>query len=205
MRALFLLLPALVGCALPPRVDDRSTPEQAYRTFRGAIARGEHEREWDVMSDPLRRSLGMKSLGEWKDARAVALKSSHRAIRGIVRSDVEGARPLPDGRVELDLRFPFGYRGKVRMRRIAVLRAFREGAEAPFLYDHLPSIDVEPTPRGLEVRVPATVLEGLGALDLDGIVRFEALRIWFLDDFSIGDEDPGTVRKGIEDREGTEP
>jgi hypothetical protein len=186
-------------------VDDRSTPEQAWRSFQGAVARGEHEREWDLLSDPLRRKLGMGSLGEWKDARAVGLTQGHRAIRGIVRSDLGAARGLPDGRVELELRFPFGYRGTVRMRRIAVLLAFRDGSLAPFLYEHLPALEVGATPRGLEVEVPAELLLALGEGDLDGIARIEAARIWFLDDFAIGDDDPETVRRGIEDRGGAQP
>lgn len=183
-------------------MDDRSTPEQAYRSFRGAVARGEHEREWGFLSDPLRRALGMRSLGEWKDARAVALRASHRAIRGIVRSDVGAARELPDGRVELDLRFPFGYRGRVKMRRIPVLRVFAGGSPVPFLYEHLPALELDRTDRGLLVEVPGEILDLLEPGDLrpeGGIDRVEAARLWFLDDFAIGDEDPDTVRKGIEE------
>ncbi|NJN14309.1 MAG: hypothetical protein HC813_01260, partial [Planctomycetes bacterium] len=54
MRRSFVLLSCLLAsfaaCALPPRIAERGDPLSAYRTFRGAIARGEIEREWACLS-----------------------------------------------------------------------------------------------------------------------------------------------------------
>ncbi|MDH3265129.1 MAG: hypothetical protein OEM24_14165 [Paracoccaceae bacterium] len=180
-------------------MDDRSTPEQAYRTFRGALARGEHEREWACLSDDLRRErLGMRSRSDWKDARAVALHRNHPVVWGIVHSDVREPRALPDGRVLLDLRFPLGYRGQVWMRRVPVLMAFGADSLDPVVYEHLPALEVSKTGGGLRVAVPSEMLGWIDPKDLEGVVRVEAALLWFLDDFAVGDEDSRTVRGTIE-------
>ena len=49
----------LAACSVPPRETDRSTPEGCFRTFRGAIARAEYEREYDCLSDHLKTQLGI--------------------------------------------------------------------------------------------------------------------------------------------------
>jgi len=211
MRAVrhFALLAVLLlaHCALPPRVDDRTTPKGAYETFRGAIARGEHEREFEVLSDRLRRKLGVTSRTEWQDARAVALTQSHVAISAIRRSTVEGeAEALQDGRVRLTLRlryFLFSMEGRVWLRPIPVLRIYAEGEEHPEIHRHLEGMEVLAGPDGLTLRVPDdTVMDFEAALEKEGrrIARFEARVEWFLDDYELGQETPAANREEIESR-----
>lgn len=208
VRSAAPLVCLLACCALPPRVDDRSTAKRAYETFRGAIARAEYAREWDCLSDTMRRALGLSHRGNWEDARAVVLDQSHILIRGICLSDVDGEpRTLPDGRVLLALDFPFGYEGKVVMRRAVVLRAFAEGDTEPRVYWILPDLRIVWDERGLVIPVPEELLdpETLKWLREQGpLRRVEAAAEWFLDDFSAGDETPRTVREDL-DSKGKEP
>ena len=160
VRSAALLACLLACCALPPRVDDRSTPKSAYETFRGAIARAEYGREWDCLSDEMRRALGLQHRGSWEDARAVVLDQSHILIKGICLSDVDGEpKTLRDGRVQLCLDFPFGYEGKVVMRRAIVLRAFAEGDTEPRVYEILPALKILWDKRGLTIPVPDDLLD----------------------------------------------
>lgn len=211
MRAVRHLAPLavllLAQCALPPRVDDRTTPKGAYETFRGAIARGEHEREFESLSDRLRRKLGVTSRAEWQDARAVALTQSHVAVRAIRRSTVESEpQVLEDGRVRLDLRLRyllFSMEGRVWLRPIPVLRIYAEGEQHPEIYRHLEGLEVFAGPEGLSVRVPDDVVRDFEeTLARDGrrIARFEARVEWFLDDYELGGETPAAGRKEIESR-----
>lgn len=195
-----------VGCQLPPRVDDRRSPEQAYRTFRGALARAEHDREWECLSDGLRSRLGIHSSGEWKDAREIVLHQRHLLVRGIERSEVEGeTEALPDGRRLLSIGFPFGYEARVWMRPVPVLRAWFEGEEVPRVYEHLDRLSVAlDTERGeLMIRVPPDILPYLREEIRPGrrFTRVEAAVEWFLDDFKAGDETPATVRKDLAEKE----
>jgi hypothetical protein len=211
MRAVRHLAPLavvlLAQCALPPRVDDRTTPKGAYETFRGAIARGEHEREFESLSDRLRRKLGISSRAEWQDARAVALTQGHVAVTAIRRSTVEGEpQVLEDGRVRLDLRlryFLFSTEGRVWLRPIPVLRIYAEGEEHPDIHRQLRGLEVVAGPDGLALRVPDDVLddfeEALGR-EQRPIARFEARIEWFLDDYELGGETPAAGRKEIESR-----
>jgi hypothetical protein len=195
-----LLLPC---CSLPPRVDDRSTPVKAYETFRGALARGEHVREWDCLSRGLRQRLGMRSRADWNDARAVALDQSHLLVKGISRSGTEGEpRPLSDGRVELRIDFPFGYEGTVVMRRTILLRAYAEGETEPFLLEPLAvlRLEAQSEPPGVLVPLDRETMEWIGE-ELDRkVVRFEVVKEWQLDDFAAGDETPATVRDNVKKR-----
>jgi hypothetical protein len=211
MRAVRHLAPlavlVLTHCALPPRVDDRTSPKGAYETFRGAIARGEHEREFESLSDRLRLNLGVTSRTEWQDARAVALTQGHIAIRAIQRSSVEGEpQVLPDGRVRLDLRLRYSLLsmpGRVWLKPIPVLRIYAEGEEHPEIHRHLAGLEVVAGPDGLALRVPADVVrdfEEALALQHRRIARFEARVEWFLDDYELGDETPTANRKEIESR-----
>jgi hypothetical protein len=198
-----------VGCQLPPRVDDRGTPEQAFRTFRGALARGEHDREWECLSDPLRGSLGIHSSAEWKDAREIVLDQRHLLVRGIGRSEVEGeARALPDGRTLLRIGFPFGYEAQVWMRPVPVLRAFVEGDPVPKVYEHLDelSLALDPERRELLIRVPGAIVPYIAEEIRPGrrFARVEAAIEWFIDDFEAGDETPASVRRDLEEK-GQEP
>jgi len=193
----FPLLPLLAACALPARVDDRSDPVAAYRTFRGALARGEIAREWDCLSDGLRGRLGFASRAEWEEARQIVLGPRHIVVRGIRRSREEGSpRLLPDGRAQLDLRFPYGIEGRLILRRVSLLRIFADGRKEPFLYEFLPATRILPAKAGITIPLPAEwradLLAQIGpGRDVD---RIEARAEWFLDDFSIGDDSPSTVR-----------
>lgn len=211
MRAVRHLAPLavllLAHCALPPRVDDRTTAKGAYETFRGAIARGEHEREFECLSDRLRRRLGVTSRAEWRDARAIALTQGHIAVRAIRRSTVEGQpQVLEDGRVRLDLRLRyllFSVEGRVWLRPIPVLRVYAEGDEHPEIHRHLGGLEVYAGPDGLTLRVPDEVVRDFEeALASDGrrVARFEAQVEWFLDDYELGGETPAASRKEIESR-----
>ncbi|MHC4959815.1 MAG: hypothetical protein ACYTGN_15740 [Planctomycetota bacterium] len=196
-----LCLVLLPCCSLPPRVDDKSTPIGAYETFRGALARGEHVREWDCLSRGLRKRLGMRSRADWNDARAVALDQSHLLVKGISHSEAEGdPRTLDDGRVELKIDFPFGYEGTVVLRRTILLRAYAEGQAEPFLLEPLPELKVIALhdPAGVLVPLDPRTLEWI-AEELDRkVVRFEVVKEWQLDDFAAGDETPATVRDNVE-------
>lgn len=202
VRSAALLACLLACCALPPRVEDRSTPKSAYETFRGAIARAEYAREWDCLSDEMRRALGLQHRGNWEDARAVVLDQSHILIKGICRSHVDGqSTTLPDGRVQLCLDFPFGYEGRVVMRRAVVLRAFAEGDKEPRVYQILPDLEIEWDERGLFIPVPGELLDPamLTWLRKQGpFRRVEAAAEWFLDSFQAGDETPRTVREDLD-------
>ena len=124
-------------------MDDRTTPTGAYETFRGAIARAEFNREWDCISDPMRKRLGLRSRGDWKDARAVVLDQRHILVKGICRSSVEGEpEVLADGRVRLELDFPLGYEGAVWMRPVLMLRAFVAGETEPRIFVALPRLQL---------------------------------------------------------------
>jgi len=196
-RALCLPL-LLAACAgLPARYDNRTTPAMAYRTYRGAVARAEYDREIECLSDDLRARLGVRSRADYKDFRAV-LGQRHRAIRGIVRSRIDGEpETLPDGRVRLAVRIPILFLsldGSVWMRPVPVLRLHFEGEERP-VYDHLPGLELVSGPGGLGVRVPADLVEALEEQIRDGrLARFVAQIEWFLDEFAFGDETPSSVR-----------
>ena len=205
MRAGFLLLLlAAAACrGLPARTDDRTTPERSYETFRGALARDEWEREWDCLSDPLRRRLGLRDRGDWKDARVLVLTGRHALVRGVVASEVAGASsPRSDGRVSLDLEFPLGYRGSVLMSRLVVLRIFIRGESRPRIYEQLERLDLKVEPDALRVALDPELVRDWREFGVlrpeDEIDRIEAGVEWFLDDFRAGEESPDTVREAVE-------
>jgi hypothetical protein len=185
-------------------VDDRTTPLRAYETFRGAMARGEHGREFECLSDDLRARLGVASRAEWQDARAVALTQGHVAIRAVTRSTIEGEpRRLGDGRTLLRLRLRylvFSMRGRVWLQPVPVLRIYAEGEPRPAIYRHLDGLAVVETPLGLAVQVPDEVLgdfREVFAREGRRVARFEARVEWFLDDYKLGDETPDSGRSEI--------
>ena len=205
MRAwLLLLLLAAAACSgLPARIDDRSSPEAAYRTFRGALARDEWEREWECLSDPLRRRLGLRDRGDWKDARVLVLTRRHMLVRGVVASEVEGEpETLADGRVVVSLKFPFGYRGDVLLTRLNVLRIFLVGESRPRIYEQLDKLEVVVEAGSLRVALDPGLVRDWTEFGVlrpgDEIERIEAGVEWFLDDFRAGDESPDTVREAVE-------
>jgi len=189
----------LAACSLPPRETDRSTPEGTFRTFRGAAARAEYEREWDCISKQLRRALGIESRVDWKDARAVFLTQSHLAIKGLKRAKITGeAEKLPDGRVRLPVAvnaIVFTIKGTVTLRREVVLRAWLEGQEEPEIDFLLDDVTLVYAPDGVGVRVPPEVLEILDSALPPGtsFSRFEAAWIWFLDEFDFSGETEKSV------------
>jgi hypothetical protein len=202
-RMTILLVAWLAACALPARETDRSTPVGAFRTFRGAIAREEYEREWGCLSNRLRANLGMSSRLDWKDARTVALNQDHKVVKGLSRAKISGpSKTLPDGRVRL----PFTIQalfvrvsGTLTLRREVVLRAWVEGETEPLLSWRPPELQLEFCDGGLGVALPEEDLSLL--TDPDGdlksgmkLVRFEAARIWFLDGFTVGEQDAEQVK-----------
>jgi len=196
-----------VRCALPPRVDDRTNPADAYRTFRGALARQEYDREYACLSDGLRSKLGIESRAAWSDARLV-LRGSHPLVKGIVRSHIDGRpRKGPDGRVRLALDLPFGYRASVWMRPAAVLRIWLEGDQSPY-YEQLDGLDPVLGKQALGVRVPPDLVETLREeLAPPGrrLLRIEAGWEWFLDDFDARDQTPDTVRGDLDEHDKEHP
>jgi len=205
-----LLVGTLAACALPPRETDRSTPEGTFRTFRGAIAHAEYEREWDCLSEGLRRALGMESRLDWKDARAVALKQDHRAIRGLSRAKITGpAETLPDGRVRLPVGVDVLFvriAGTLTLRREAVLRIWEPGDVEPSVDRRVPDLKLTMATDGLGVALPGDLLRWLETEEIveRGMVleRFEAAWIWFLDGFTFGEEDPATLHEQVEQQRG---
>lgn len=197
MTALVCLLAC---CSLPPRVDDRSTPAKAYETFRGAVARAEHGREFACLSDRLRRKIGATSSVEWRDARVVVLTQHHPAVRGIIRSSIRGEpETLPDGRALLHVRvryLVFGRDARVWLRPVPVLKIYAPGSDRPEVYVDLPELALVLTADAAGVRLPPELLADIEASIEEGrIGRFEAAVEWFLDDFEVGDETPDSVRK----------
>lgn len=194
-----LVVGALAACALPPRETDRNTPEGTFRTFRGAAARAEYEREWDCLSDKLRRSLGIESRADWKDARAVVLTQDHMAIRAMKRAKITGpAEELPDGRIRLPVAVNavvFNVRGSVTLRREAVLRGWIPGETEPVIDERLRSVHLMVAPEGVGALVPAKQLEWLEEDFSTGteFERVEAAWLWFLDSFEFGEQTSGNV------------
>jgi len=198
-RSAVTLVVLLAACSLPPRETDRSTPEGTFRTFRGAVARAEYEREWDCISRQLRTSLGIESRVDWKDARAVVLTQDSLAIKGLKRAKITGeAEVLPDGRIRLPVAvnaIVFSIKGTVTLRREVVLRAWLEGEEEPEIDFQLDDVTLVYAPDGVGVRAPREILEILESALPPGtsFARFEAAWIWFLDEFDFSGETEKSV------------
>ncbi|MEM8883975.1 MAG: hypothetical protein AAGD14_07905 [Planctomycetota bacterium] len=211
-----LLVASLAACALPPRETDRSTPKGTFRTFKGALARAEYEREWDCLSDGLRAQLGLTSRLDWKNARAVALTQSHIAVKGLKRAKITGPmETLPDGRVRLPIGVDAIFvqlKGTITLRREVVLRAWLPGQEEPELDQRLPDLQLTLARDGLGVVMPRDLMELLFPESGEMMTRlergtelsrFEAAWIWFLDGFTIGEDDPSRIQAELEEqREG---
>ena len=197
-----LLMILLTGCALPPRVDDQSTPTGAYETFRGALARGEHEREFDCLSDGLRAQLGLRSRIDWKNARVIVLKQSHLAIKAISGSEIVGEpEPLPDGRVRLKLRLRvlvFSKEGTLWMRPVPRVRVWVDGIETPIFDQLLPNLEIVREKGVLGVRMPPALLSQLEFEPGERGRRLDAGIAWFLDEFDTGDQTASSVREELE-------
>jgi len=198
-RVVAILIASLAACSLPPRETDRSTPEGTFRTFRGAVARAEYEREWDCISDQLGAALGIESRLDWKDARTVVLTQDHLAIKALKRARITGdAEQLPDGRIRLPVAvnaIVFSIKGTVTLRREVVLRAWIEGQEELEVDYRLDEVTLVYAPDGIGVRVPADILEILEPALPPGteFSRLEAAWIWFLDEFDFSGETEKSV------------
>jgi hypothetical protein len=191
----------LAACATPPRVDDRSTPTGAYETFRGALARGETEREYACFSPELARRLGIRSRQEWADLRTLALDSRHVVVRGISRSRIEGVKSRGMDTAEAELRFPLGIEGSVSLRRLPVVRVWTDAGESPRVYEILDRLLVRVEAEGLVVPLPPDLLPACEAeLRRGRVIRAEALLEWFIDDFHVGGATPESVA-----RQGNDP
>ncbi len=209
--ALCVVVLAAAGCcSTPPRVDDRSTPKAAYETFRGALARDEIEREFGSLTDGLQARLGVRSRADWDDMRAVVLRGSHPLVKGIVCSDVVAQRSLGPDTTELDVDMPLGYSGRVRMRRLTLLRIWvrPHGAQEaePWVDVVLPDVTPRVTDDGVVVLVPRSdldvVREQLKEMRPgDEITKIEAVQEWFLDDFEAGGQTPEEIQKEADRRE----
>jgi len=190
-RALWVLIALLPACRLPPRTEDTSTPDRAFQTFRGALAREEFDRAYEVLSDRLRGQIGVQSRAEFMDWGAVAGKKAVSAIR---RAKACGpAERLPDGRMLLKVRVSWLFFGRdVRLVFVAipVVRAYVQGREEAAGYEHLERLDLVFGDGFVGVRVPPEVemylKKGVGG----GKVRkFVAEIEWFLDDYEMGHEE----------------
>ncbi|MFI5402029.1 MAG: hypothetical protein ACHQ1G_03760 [Planctomycetota bacterium] len=186
MRRFFPLL--LAACAMPPRVEDQSTPERSYETFRGAIARNEYDRAYGTLSDQLRAKFRLESRGQFTDAWIVGAGVEVKAIR---RSKAKGpAEPLKDGRALLRIRVRFLFFGedvRIWFRPVPVVRVYVKGKETADFYQHLDRLEIVEKDGVLGVKLDpeliAALEEGRGQMR-----RFEAGIEWFLDDFEVGKE-----------------
>jgi hypothetical protein len=200
-----LLAPLLLAaCALPPRVDDRTTPLGAYETFRGALARSEHDRAYALLSDRLRRKLGISSRAEFKDG-MILIGESNVAVQALKRSKAEGpAEALPDGRALLPVRvryLVFGRDLQLWLRPVPVVRVYAEGIPEPVFYQHLPDFKVAEERGVVGLRLAPDLVAALE----EELVGKRARRLewgieWFLDDFAVGRKPPaqkgaGTARE----------
>jgi len=194
------------ACCAPPRIDDRSTPDKAYLTFRDAVSHDEFRREYACLSPGLRRSLSVRSPADWSDLRAIVLTSDHLVIRGIKSSDPEG-EPRVDGKgAELDLSFPFGIRGRVWLTQKVVVQVRYEGSDHPPIYGTLETLDLQfgrsEDEGGRPVIGVAVSPRQLDAwreqhgIEIEEGRKVRAVEIrteWFLDGFEIGGETPQSV------------
>jgi hypothetical protein len=188
-RTLGLLFALVPACCLPPRADDRSEPERAFETFRGAIARKEFDRAYGLLSDGLRKKIGVRSRADFMDWGAVA---GRRAVSAIRRAKPKGpVEPLPDGRARLRVRvswFVFGRDVELLFTRVAVVRAYVRGSESPVFYDHLEGLEVVREGEVAGVPLAAEAWERMKEGVQGGrLCAFEVREEWFLDDYDMGD------------------
>ncbi len=168
----------LTACKTPPDIRDQSNPGDAYRTFRGAIARENIDLEWKVLGQAFRKRMGLRSRGDWADARATIL-SGGIALTAIKRSSVGDMETLEDGRILINVKLPLGYRAKVWMRPQAVLRIQTKGDEVPIYETLAGGLEIVPGEDFLGVRVPDWVIEEVA----DGQIESISAQVeWFIDD-----------------------
>ena len=202
-RASLSLTLLLACCAAPPRVEDRTDPVRAYETFRWRMSQGQHEAEFECLSDALRARFGMESRHDWKDARVTALAQGSRFVRAVLRSKVVGDASMDRGRARLAIRvrvFVFRFTGRVWMRPVPVLRVYFAGEPRP-LYQHLPGLALRLGEDAIGVRIPPEVRGAAVCMAEEAgtrIGRLGARVEWFLDDCAMGDETPAKVKGDVE-------
>jgi hypothetical protein len=175
---------------MPPRVEDQSTPERSYETFRGAIARDEYDRAYGTLSDQLRAKFGLENRGQFTDAWVVG---GGMAVSVIRRSKAEGpAEPLKDGRALLRIRaryLIFGNDVRIWFRPVPVVRVYVKGKETADFYQHLDRLEIVEKDGILGVRLDPELIAALEeGVQRGQMRRFEAGIEWFLDDFEVGKE-----------------
>ncbi len=175
---------------MPPRIDDLTTPERTYETFRGAIARDEYDRAYRTLSDQLREKFGLRSRGEFTDAWVVG---GGMAVSAIRRSKAQGpVEPLKDGRAFLRIRVRyliFGKDVRIWLRPVPVVRVYLVGKETAGFYQHLDRLEIVEKEGVLGVKLDRELQQALEEGVRGGrIRRFEAGIEWFLDDFEVGKE-----------------
>jgi len=208
VRTAVVAIALLTACvAAPPRVDDRTSPKGAYETFRGALYRGEWDREYACLSPSLLGRLGIRNRQEWADLRTIVLGPRHAMVRGIARSRFEGETRRSADTADAVLAFPFGITGSVSLRRIPVLRVYLEGRAAPAIYEMLDRLDVRLVRDGLLLPLPGELRDVYAALLSEApAVRVEAAMEWFLDGFEVAGATPESVGRGAAgDRSGETP
>lgn len=190
-RGPWLLLALLPACSLPPRVEDASSPERTFETFRGAIAREEFDRAYALLSDGLRKELGVRSRADFMDWGALA---GRKAVSAIRRAKAKGAAEvLPDGRAILVVRVCWLFFGRdvtLRFTRIPVVRAYVDGSEEAVFYEHLKGLELVREGQVVGVRLPDDAREDLIQGVRGGRLRgFTARQEWFLDGFDLKSEE----------------
>lgn len=173
-------------CSTPPRFDNATDPVSAFRSFRGALARDEVDREYGYLSDGFRRRMGVTDRTRWTDAR---LFIGGLKLKAVVCSKVDGEPEyVEDGRALLRIRLPLGIRARVWMRPVAVLRIRLKGDPRP-IYWHLEGIELVPGPDGVVLRLPpnlALVVQEVGETQVES---FEARIEWFIDEIDTGGDE----------------
>lgn len=172
-------------------MEDASSPERAFETFRGALAREQFDRAYALLSDHLRRKIGVRSRAEFMDWGAVA---GRKAVSAIKRAKPKGpAERLGDGRALLRVRVSwlfFGRDVRIWLAPIPVARVFLEGSDSPAFYDHLDDLTIVEGDGVVGVRLTPDMRERLLEAVRSGRVSRLAYGVeWFLDDFEMGDEE----------------
>lgn len=172
-------------------MDDASTPEHAFGTFRGALAREEFDRAYGLLSDRLRRKLGVRSRADFMDWGAL---DGRKAVSAMRRAKLKGPpEMLEDGRALLRVRVSwliFGRTVRVWLARQPVARVFVDGSDSAAFYDHLDDLTIVEADGVVGVRLTPDMRERLlEAVKSGRVSRLLYGMEWFLDDFDMGVEE----------------
>jgi len=167
----------LAACRMPPEINDQSNPEDAYRTFRGAVARNNYQLEWKCLGDGFRKKWGLRSRSDWIDGRATILKDGI-ALKAIKKSTIGSSKELTDGRWLLDVDLLLGFNAKIWMKPQVVLRIETDGDEEP-IYELLDELETTPAGDSLAIRVPDWIIEEIQS---ERVISIMARIEWFIDE-----------------------